>query len=41
MQGYNPVSAFGRDLVGAIENRISSIMNRTAPMTDFVKKSNL
>jgi hypothetical protein len=31
MQGYNPVSAFGRGPVGAIENRISSIMNRTAP----------
>jgi hypothetical protein len=33
MQGYNPVSAFGRGPVGAIENRISSIMNRTAPQT--------
>jgi hypothetical protein len=31
MQGYNPVSAFGSGPVGAIENRISSIMNRTAP----------
>jgi hypothetical protein len=37
MQGYNPVSAFGRGPVGAIENRISSIMNRTAPMTDFAR----
>jgi len=33
MQGYNPVSAFGRGPIGAIENRISSIMNRTAPQT--------
>jgi len=33
MQGYNPVSAFGRGPVGAIENKISSIMNRTAPQT--------
>ena len=37
MQGYNAVSAFGRGPVGAIENRISSIMNRTAPMTDFAR----
>ena len=37
MQGYNPVSAFGRGPIGAIENRISSIMNRTAPMTDFAR----
>ena len=37
MQGYNPVSAFGSGPVGAIENRISSIMNRTAPMTDFAR----
>ena len=37
MQGYNPVSAFGRGPVGSIENRISSIMNRTAPMTDFAR----
>ena len=37
MQGYNPVSAFGRGPVGAIENRISSIMNRSAPMTDFAR----
>ena len=35
MQGYNPVSAFGRGPVGAIENRISSIMNRSAPQTDY------
>jgi hypothetical protein len=38
MQGYNPVSAFGRGPVGAIENRISSIMNRTAPMTDIARQ---
>jgi hypothetical protein len=37
MQGYNAVSAFGRGPVGAIENRISSIMNRSAPMTDFAR----
>jgi len=37
MQGYNPVSAFGRGPIGAIENRISGIMNRTAPMTDFAR----
>ena len=37
MQGYNPVSAFGRGPIGAIENRISSIMNRKAPMTDFAR----
>ena len=37
MQGYDPVSAFGRGPIGAIENRISSIMNRTAPMTDFAR----
>jgi hypothetical protein len=37
MQGYNPVSAFGSGPIGAIENRISSIMNRTAPMTDFAR----
>jgi hypothetical protein len=41
MQGYNPVSAFGRGPVGAIENRISSIMNRTAPYDGLCKKSNL
>jgi len=35
MQGYNAVSAFGRGPVGAIENRISSIMNRKAPQTDY------
>ena len=35
MQGYNPVSAFGRGPVGIIENRISSIMNRKAPQTDY------
>ena len=35
MQGYNPVSAFGRGPVGAIENRISSIMNRSAPQTNY------
>lgn len=33
MQGYNPVSAFGRGPVGIIENRISNIMNRKAPQT--------
>ena len=37
MQGYNPVSAFGRGPIGAIENTISSIMNRKAPMTDFAR----
>ena len=37
MQGYNPVSAFGRGPVGIIENRISNIMNRKAPMTDFAR----
>ena len=31
------MSAFGRGPIGAIENRISSIMNRTAPMTDFAR----
>jgi hypothetical protein len=41
MQGYNPVSAFGRGPVGAIENRISSIMNRTAPNTDFARNQYL
>ena len=35
MQGYNAVSAFGRGPVGAIENRISNIMNRKAPQTDY------
>ena len=35
MQGYNAVSAFGRGPVGAIENRISSIMNRSAPQTNY------
>ena len=35
MQGYNAVSAFGRGPIGAIENRISSIMNRKAPQTDY------
>ena len=35
MQGYNPVSAFGRGPIGAIENRISSIMNRSAPQTNY------
>ena len=35
MQGYNPVSAFGRGPVGIIENRISNIMNRKAPQTNY------
>ena len=30
MQGYNPVSAFGRGPVGAIENRIANILERKA-----------
>jgi hypothetical protein len=33
MQGYNPVSAFGRGPVGAIENRIANILGRKAPQT--------
>ena len=35
MQGYNPVSAFGRGPIQTIENRISNIMNRKAPQTDY------
>ena len=30
MQGYNPVSAFGRGPVGAIQNRIDAILERKA-----------
>ena len=33
MQGYNPVSAFGRGPGGAIENRIANILGRKAPQT--------
>jgi len=33
MEGYNPVSAFGRGAIGAIDNRISNIQNRKAPQT--------
>ncbi len=33
MQGYNPVSAFGRGPIGAIDNRIANIANRRAPQT--------
>ena len=33
MQGYNPVSAFGRGPRGAIENRIANILGRKAPQT--------
>jgi len=33
MQGYNPVSAFGRGPIGAIDNRIANIYNRRAPQT--------
>ena len=33
MKGYNPVSAFGRGAIGAINNRISNIQNRRAPQT--------
>ena len=33
MQGYNPVSAFGRGAVGAIQNRINNILTRKAPQT--------
>ena len=35
MQGYNPVSFFGRGAVGAIDARIAlKIQNRRAPQTD-------
>ena len=34
MQGYNPVSFFGRGPVGAIDARIANIQNRRAPQTD-------
>ena len=33
MQGYNPVSAFGRGPRGAIENRIANILGREAAQT--------
>jgi len=33
MSGYNPVSAFGRGPIGAIDNRIGNIYNRNAPQT--------
>ena len=33
MQGYNPVSAFGRGPIGAIDTRIANIQNRRAPQT--------
>ena len=33
MQGYNPVSAFGRGPVGAIQNRINNILTRKAAQT--------
>ena len=33
MQGYNPVSAFGRGSVGAIQNRINNILTRKAAQT--------
>ena len=33
MSGYNPVSAFGRGPIGAIDNRMGNISNRTAPQT--------
>jgi len=33
MSGYNPVSAFGRGPIGAIDNRMGKISNRTAPQT--------
>tara|TARA_R100001530_G_scaffold23949_1_gene19504 strand:+ start:1025 stop:1861 length:837 start_codon:yes stop_codon:yes gene_type:complete len=34
MQGYNPVSAYGKGPRGAIQNRISNIQNRKAAQTD-------
>lgn len=39
MQGYNPISAFGRGPIGAIDNRIANIKNRRAPQTDASRKT--
>jgi len=39
MQGYNPVSMFGRGSIGAIDNRISNIQNRRAPQTYASQKT--
>jgi len=39
MQGYNPVSMFGRGAIGAIDNRISNIQNRRAPQTYASQKT--
>ena len=33
MSGYNPVSAFGRGAVGAIDNRLNRLATRRAPQT--------
>jgi hypothetical protein len=38
MQGYNPVSAFGRGPAGAIQNRIDAILGRKAPQTIISKQ---
>ena len=38
MQGYNPVSAFGRGPAGAIQNRIDAILGRKAPQTRISKQ---
>ena len=38
MSGYNPVSAFGRGPVGAIDNRIGNIYDRKATQTDFSRQ---
>ena len=38
MQGYNPVSAFGRGPASAIQNRIDNILGRKAPQTRISKQ---
>ena len=38
MAGYNPVSAFGRGPIGAIDARLEKIATRRAPQTDFSKQ---
>ena len=38
MQGYNPVSAFGRGPAGAIQNRIDAILGRKAAQTKASKE---
>ncbi len=38
MEGYNPVSAFGRGPIGAIDARLDKLATRRAPQTDLSRQ---